>query len=94
MKNKPLPHAWECDGRTATQPLSLSLQSKKVNLDPCQLAAMENYMLVPGKTTVIAALVGELVGRGKTVLLTSYAHSAVDTILVKLAGVGKQTLRS
>ncbi|KAG7095095.1 hypothetical protein E1B28_005882 [Marasmius oreades] len=37
-----------------------------------------------GKTTVIAALINILVEMGKTVLLTSYTHSAVDTILVKL----------
>lgn len=37
-----------------------------------------------GKTTVIAAIIKELVGMGKTVLLTSYTHSAVDNILMKL----------
>ncbi|KAH7884747.1 Dna2-domain-containing protein [Phlebopus sp. FC_14] len=37
-----------------------------------------------GKTTVIAALIRTLVGMGKTVLLASYTHSAVDTILLKL----------
>ena len=39
-----------------------------------------------GKTTVTAAIIRTLVGMGKTVLLTSYTHSAVDTILLKLAG--------
>ena len=78
---------------------SSSLRSSKMNLNPCQLAAMEmvlsaqDYALVlgmpgTGKTTVVAALIRELVGRGKTVLLTSYTHSAVDTILMKLAGDG------
>lgn len=37
-----------------------------------------------GKTTTIAALVETLVSLGKTVLLTSYTHSAVDNILLKL----------
>jgi DNA replication ATP-dependent helicase/nuclease Dna2 len=37
-----------------------------------------------GKTTVIAAVIRTLVAMGKTVLLTSYTHSAVDTILAKL----------
>ncbi|KAG6836385.1 hypothetical protein H0H93_008591 [Arthromyces matolae] len=37
-----------------------------------------------GKTTVIAAMIKTLVALGKTVLLTSYTHSAVDTILTKL----------
>ncbi|KAI9068877.1 Dna2-domain-containing protein [Trametes sanguinea] len=37
-----------------------------------------------GKTTVIAAIIKELVKAGKSVLLSSYTHSAVDTILSKL----------
>ncbi|KAI6101441.1 Dna2-domain-containing protein [Pisolithus croceorrhizus] len=64
-------------------------------LNPSQLGAMtrvlsaHDYALIlgmpgTGKTTVIAALIRTLVGMGKTVLLTSYTHSAVDTILVKL----------
>jgi len=66
-------------------------------LNSCQQAAMEkvlsaeDYALVlgmpgTGKTTVIAALIKELVRRGKTVLLSSYTHSAVDTILMKMGG--------
>ncbi|KAJ2051154.1 DNA replication endonuclease-helicase Dna2 [Coemansia sp. S16] len=37
-----------------------------------------------GKTTTIAELVGLLVDQGKTVLLASYTHIAVDNILFKL----------
>ncbi|KAJ2063529.1 DNA replication endonuclease-helicase Dna2 [Coemansia sp. S146] len=37
-----------------------------------------------GKTTTIAELVGLLVDQGKTVLLASYTHIAVDNILLKL----------
>lgn len=49
----------------------------------------EDYALVlgvpgSGKTTVIVALIKTLVQLGKTVLLTSYTHSAVDNILLKL----------
>ncbi|KAH9837999.1 Dna2-domain-containing protein [Rhodofomes roseus] len=40
-----------------------------------------------GKTTVIAAIIQMLVSLGKTVLLASYTHSAVDTILLKLKHV-------
>ncbi|KAF9523189.1 DNA replication factor Dna2-domain-containing protein [Crepidotus variabilis] len=72
--------------------------SPSSNLNDCQISAMqkvlsaEDYALIlgmpgTGKTTVIAALIRELVSRGKTVLLTSYTHSAVDTILMKLAEV-------
>ncbi|KAF9479182.1 Dna2-domain-containing protein [Pholiota conissans] len=65
------------------------------HLNPSQLNAMdrvlraEDYALIlgmpgTGKTTVVAALIRELVARGKTVLLSSYTHSAVDTILMRL----------
>ena len=64
-------------------------------LNPGQVAAMtrvwsaHDYALIlgmpgTGKTTVIAALIRTFVAMGKTVLLTSYTHSAVDTILLKL----------
>ncbi|KAJ7672725.1 DNA replication factor Dna2-domain-containing protein [Mycena rosella] len=54
-----------------------------------KVLAAQDYAMVlgmpgTGKTTVIAALIKVLVGMGKTVLLTSYTHSAVDTILMKL----------
>ena len=49
----------------------------------------EGYVLIKGmpgtgKTTMIMAMVRILVALGKTILLTSYTHSAVDTILLKL----------
>lgn len=37
-----------------------------------------------GKTTTVAHMIKMMVEMGKTVLLTSYTHSAVDTILLKL----------
>ena len=46
-----------------------------------------------GKTTTIAEIIKELVQRGKSVLLTSYTHSAVDTILLKLLDVDFEVLR-
>ena len=48
-----------------------------------------SYLGMPGagKSTTIAHLVKVLVALGKTVLLTSYTHSAVDTILLKLVNV-------
>ncbi|KAL1751935.1 DNA replication factor Dna2-domain-containing protein [Schizophyllum commune] len=54
-----------------------------------RVLATEDYALLlgmpgTGKTTVIAALIRVLVSMGKSVLLTSYTHSAVDTILRKL----------
>lgn len=57
-----------------------------------QVLAAKDYILVhgmpgTGKTTTIAHLVQTLVSRGKTILLTSYTHSAVDSILFKLVKV-------
>ncbi|KAJ7288322.1 AAA domain-containing protein [Mycena rebaudengoi] len=49
-----------------------------------KVLAAQDCTMILGKTTVIAALVKILVAQGKTVLLTSYTHSAVDTILLKL----------
>ncbi len=49
----------------------------------------EDYILLrgmpgTGKTSLIVALVRVMVGLGKSVLLTSYTHTAVDNILLKL----------
>jgi DNA replication ATP-dependent helicase Dna2 len=46
-----------------------------------------------GKTTTIAEIIKALVARGKTVLLSSYTHSAVDTILMKLLNSEFEMLR-
>jgi DNA replication ATP-dependent helicase Dna2 len=46
-----------------------------------------------GKTTVVAHLIHMLVEMGKTVLLSAYTHSAVDTILTKLEGADFGILR-
>ena len=37
-----------------------------------------------GKTTTIASIISALVARGKSVFLTSYTHTAVDNLLLKL----------
>lgn len=74
----------------------------KFNVD--QMAAIqkclsaEDYSLIlgmpgTGKTTTIAALIEILVAQNKTVLLTSYTHSAVDTILRKIKDSGFDILR-
>jgi DNA replication ATP-dependent helicase Dna2 len=54
-----------------------------------QVLTARDYALIlgmpgTGKTTTIAEIIKALVERGKSVLLTSYTHSAVDTILMKL----------
>lgn len=64
-------------------------------LNPNQVRAVhkvlqaQDYALIlgmpgTGKTTVIVELIRKLVEMGKSVLVTSYTHSAVDTILAKL----------
>lgn len=62
-----------------------------------KVLSAEDYALIlgmpgTGKTTIIAALIREFVARGKTVLLSSYTHSAVDTILRKVGGADGKTL--
>lgn len=74
------------------------------HLNPDQRAAMakvltaKDYALIlgmpgTGKTTTIAEIILALVKRGKSVLLTSYTHSAVDTILMKLVNSDHRILR-
>ena len=68
--------------------IAKSLNSTQ-NLAMEKVLNTEDYALIlgmpgTGKTTVIVALIKALVGLGKTVFLTSYTHSAVDTILLKL----------
>jgi DNA replication ATP-dependent helicase Dna2 len=46
-----------------------------------------------GKTSTIAYIVYALVQSGKSVLLTSYTHTAVDNILVKLVEMNVDFVR-
>lgn len=74
------------------------LQEMKGELNVDQLGAIrkvlsaEDYALIvgmpgTGKTTTIANLITLLARKGKSVLLASYTHSAVDTICRKLVDV-------
>ena len=69
--------------------------ASQASLNVDQRAAIEkvmsakDYALVlgmpgTGKTTTIAHIIRALVAQGKSVLLTSYTHTAVDNILLKL----------
>ncbi|KAL9104273.1 MAG: hypothetical protein Q9163_000769 [Psora crenata] len=75
--------------------------ASRATLNVDQKAAIEkvmsanHYALVlgmpgTGKTTTIAQIIRALVAEGKSVLLTSYTHTAVDNILLKLRhdGIG------
>ncbi|KAI4605280.1 hypothetical protein J4E80_010714 [Alternaria sp. BMP 0032] len=87
------------DGRApAFKPVpdALSLpQSSQMSMNSDQRAAVakvmsaKDYALVlgmpgTGKTTTIAHIIRTLVAKGKSVLLTSYTHTAVDNILLKI----------
>lgn len=74
---------------------SLGDTASQASLNVDQKAAIEkvmsakDYALVlgmpgTGKTTTIAYIIRALVAQGKNVLLTSYTHTAVDNILLKL----------
>lgn len=68
-------------------------EQASLNMDQRQaiqkVMSAQDYALVlgmpgTGKTTTIAHIIRALVSQGKSVLLTSYTHSAVDNILLKL----------
>ena len=74
---------------------NLADTTSQASLNIDQKAAIEkvmsakDYALVlgmpgTGKTTTIAHIIRALVAQGKSVLLTSYTHTAVDNILLKL----------
>jgi len=74
---------------------SLSGPASQANVNVDQRAAIEkvmsakDYALVlgmpgTGKTTTIAHIIRALVSQGKSVLLASYTHTAVDNILLKI----------
>lgn len=46
-----------------------------------------------GKTTTIAHIIDILVKQGKSILLTSYTHTAVDNVLSKVRDNGIDVLR-
>ncbi|CAN9152663.1 unnamed protein product [Alternaria alternata] len=87
------------DGRAPAfrpMPDAISLpQSSQMSMNSDQRAAVakvmsaKDYALVlgmpgTGKTTTIAHIIRTLVAKGKSVLLTSYTHTAVDNILLKI----------
>jgi DNA replication ATP-dependent helicase Dna2 len=45
-----------------------------------------------GKTTIIAKIIEHLVASGKSILLASYTHSAVDNILLKVKQLGIKSI--
>ncbi|EKG19182.1 DNA replication factor Dna2 [Macrophomina phaseolina MS6] len=83
---------------------SIQGPSQHLTMNSDQVAAVEkvfsaqDYALVlgmpgTGKTTTIAHIIRSLVAKGKSVLLTSYTHTAVDNILLKIRNDGIGILR-
>ncbi|CAI4219897.1 unnamed protein product [Parascedosporium putredinis] len=70
--------------------LVVDLEKPQFKTTPTQkVMSAQDYALVlgmpgTGKTTTIAHIIRALTAQGKSVLLTSYTHTAVDNILLKL----------
>lgn len=90
--------------RSVTPDYVLSGPASQLAINQDQRAAIEkiltaeDYALVlgmpgTGKTTTIAHIIRALISKGKTVLLTSYTHTAVDNILLKIRDEGISVLR-
>lgn len=88
--------------RQGTQYAYIEQQRETLNIDQRKavekVLTAEDYALVlgmpgTGKTTTIAHIIRALVETGKSVLLTSYTHTAVDNILLKLKDDGIKMLR-
>lgn len=87
-----------------SQPVVLYEKLSESQFNADQLRAIDkvmrakDYSLIlgmpgTGKTTVIAEIIKLLVAAGKTVLLASYTHSAVDNILLKLMSTDLSIVR-
>ncbi|KAI5304021.1 Tripartite DNA replication factor [Ascosphaera pollenicola] len=81
---------------------AISISQTNLNVDQKnaieKVLSADDYALVlgmpgTGKTTTIAHIIRALVSKGKSVLLTSYTHTAVDNILLKTRKDGYRTLR-
>lgn len=87
------PRFEDCEMTTPSAKLtSMSQLNSNQRHAVTKVLSAQDYALIlgmpgTGKTTVIAAIIQKLVDIGKTVLLASYTHSAVDTILLKLKDV-------
>ncbi|CAG7927157.1 unnamed protein product [Penicillium olsonii] len=80
---------------TISDKMSLNVDQKKA-ID--KVMSAKDYALVlgmpgTGKTTTIAQIIRALVAQGKSVLLTSYTHTAVDNILLKIRNENIHVLR-
>jgi DNA replication ATP-dependent helicase Dna2 len=78
-----------------SDPMGLNVDQRQA-ID--KVMSAKDYALVlgmpgTGKTTTIAHIIRALVAQGKSVLLTSYTHTAVDNILLKIRDDNIRVLR-
>ncbi|KAF4556935.1 DNA replication factor Dna2-like protein [Elsinoe fawcettii] len=90
---KPSPTAYTLSGPASQMQIN---SDQRAAID--KIMSAQDYALVlgmpgTGKTTTIAHIIRALVARGKSVLLTSYTHTAVDNILLKLRDDSISVLR-
>ncbi|KAG9822438.1 hypothetical protein KCU77_g15965, partial [Aureobasidium melanogenum] len=90
---KPEPAAYALSGPASQLQIN---RDQRAAID--KVMSAKDYALVlgmpgTGKTTTIAHIIRALVARGKSVLLTSYTHTAVDNILLKLRDSDASVLR-
>lgn len=81
---KPTSSAYSLSGPASQQDLNVD-QRRAID----KIMSAKDYALVlgmpgTGKTTTIAHIIRALVSQGKSVLLASYTHTAVDNILLKI----------
>jgi DNA replication ATP-dependent helicase Dna2 len=90
---KPTSSAYSLPGPASQQELNVD-QRRVIE----KVMSAKDYALVlgmpgTGKTTTIAHIIRALAGQGKSVLLASYTHTAVDNILLKIKDDGIPILR-
>ena len=90
---KPGPPSYTLSGPASQQSLNAD-QHRAID----KVMSAKDYALVlgmpgTGKTTTIAHIIRALVSQNKSILLTSYTHTAVDNILLKIKGDNIPILR-
>lgn len=76
----------------AAQPTQLGDMNEDQQNAVTKVLAAQDYALIlgmpgTGKTTTIAQLIRALLAQGKSILLTSFTHTAVDNILLKIRDI-------
>lgn len=90
---KPSPTAYTLSGPASQMQINTDQRAAIDKIMSGQDYALVLGMPGTGKTTTIAHIIRALVARGKSVLLTSYTHTAVDNILLKLRDTSISVLR-